>query len=34
MCYATKEGLKARQKQIQEAGKRDHKKIGKKWNST
>ena len=29
MCYATKEGLKARQKQIQEAGKRDHKKIGK-----
>jgi threonyl-tRNA synthetase len=29
MCYATKEGLKARQQQIQEAGKRDHKKIGK-----
>ena len=29
MCYATKEGLKARQQQIQEASKRDHKKIGK-----
>jgi threonyl-tRNA synthetase len=29
MCYATKEGLKVRQQQIQEAGKRDHKKIGK-----
>ena len=29
MCYATKEGLKERQKQIEEASKRDHKKIGK-----
>jgi len=29
MCYATKEGLKERQRQIEEAGKRDHKKIGK-----
>ena len=29
MCYATKEGLKGRQRQIEEAGKRDHKKIGK-----
>ncbi len=29
MCYATKEGLKERQKQIEEAEKRDHKKIGK-----
>ena len=29
MCYASKEGLKQRQRQIQEAEKRDHKKIGK-----
>ncbi len=29
MCYATKEGLKERQRQIEEAAKRDHKKIGK-----
>ncbi len=29
MCYSTKEELKERQKQIQEAVKRDHKKIGK-----
>jgi len=29
MCYATKEGLKERQQQIEEAAKRDHKKIGK-----
>ena len=29
MCYATKEGLKNREKQIQEAAKRDHKKIGR-----
>ena len=29
MCYANKEGLKERQRQIQEAEKRDHKKIGK-----
>ena len=29
MCYSSKEGLKERQKQIEEAGKRDHKKIGK-----
>lgn len=29
MCYASKDGLKARQRQIQEAAKRDHKKIGK-----
>jgi len=29
MCYATKEGLKERQRQIEEASKRDHKKIGK-----
>ena len=29
MCYATKEGLKERQQQIEEASKRDHKKIGK-----
>jgi threonyl-tRNA synthetase len=29
MCYATKAGLKERQRQIEEAGKRDHKKIGK-----
>ena len=29
MCYATKDGLKNREKQIQEAAKRDHKKIGK-----
>ena len=29
MCYATKDGLKERQRQIEEAGKRDHKKIGK-----
>ena len=29
MCYASKEGLKERQRQIEEAGKRDHKKIGK-----
>ena len=29
MCYASKDGLKARQRQIEEAAKRDHKKIGK-----
>jgi threonyl-tRNA synthetase len=29
MCYSSKEGLKERQRQIEEAGKRDHKKIGK-----
>ena len=29
MCYATKDGLKTRQRQIEEAAKRDHKKIGK-----
>jgi len=29
MCYSTKEELKQRQKQIQEAEKRDHKKIGR-----
>jgi len=29
MCYATKEGLKNREKQLVEAAKRDHKKIGK-----
>ena len=29
MCYSTKEELKERQKQIQEAVKRDHEKIGK-----
>ena len=29
MCYATKEGLKERKRQIEEAAKRDHKKIGK-----
>ena len=29
MCYATKEGLRNREKQIQEAAKRDHKKIGR-----
>ena len=29
MCYATKEGLKNREKQLQEAAKRDHKKIGR-----
>jgi|TARA_B110000902_G_C14251507_1_gene566270 threonyl-tRNA synthetase len=29
MCYATKEGLKNRERQLQEAAKRDHKKIGK-----
>lgn len=29
MCYATKDGLKNREKQIQEAAKRDHKKIGR-----
>ena len=29
MCYSTKEGLRDRERQIQEASKRDHKKIGK-----
>tara|TARA_B100001113_G_scaffold86943_1_gene69481 strand:- start:23723 stop:25705 length:1983 start_codon:yes stop_codon:yes gene_type:complete len=29
MCYASKEGLRNREKQIQEAAKRDHKKIGR-----
>ncbi len=29
MCYASKEGLRDRERQIQEASKRDHKKIGK-----
>tara|TARA_B100001769_G_scaffold275289_1_gene276856 strand:+ start:6977 stop:8935 length:1959 start_codon:yes stop_codon:yes gene_type:complete len=29
MCYSSKEGLKERQRQIEEASKRDHKKIGK-----
>ncbi len=29
MCFATKEGLKLRQRQIEEAARRDHKKIGK-----
>ena len=29
MLRATKEGLKERQQQIEEASKRDHKKIGK-----
>ena len=29
MCYATKEGLKNRERQLQEATKRDHKKIGR-----
>lgn len=29
MCYSSKEGLKERQRQIEEAAKRDHKKIGK-----
>jgi len=29
MCFATKEGLRNREKQIQEAAKRDHKKIGR-----
>ena len=29
MCYATKDGLKNREKQIQEAAKRDHNKIGR-----
>jgi threonyl-tRNA synthetase len=29
MCFATKEGLKNREKQLQDAAKRDHKKIGK-----
>jgi len=29
MCYATKEGLKDRERQLEEAAKRDHKKIGK-----
>ena len=29
MCYSTKEELKERQRQIEEASKRDHKKIGK-----
>ena len=29
MCYPSKEGLKERERQIQEAARRDHKKIGK-----
>ena len=29
MCYSSKEGLKERERQIEEATKRDHKKIGK-----
>ena len=32
MCYATKEGLKTRQRQLEEASKRDHKKIGKEMD--
>ena len=29
MCYASKEGLKERERQLEEAAKRDHKKIGR-----
>jgi threonyl-tRNA synthetase len=29
MCYSSKEGLKQRERQIEEASRRDHKKIGK-----
>ncbi len=32
MCYATKEALKERERQLTEAEKRDHKKIGKEMN--
>ncbi|MEE2624923.1 MAG: threonine--tRNA ligase, partial [Candidatus Thermoplasmatota archaeon] len=32
MCYATKEGLKKRQRQLEEAAKRDHKKIGREMD--
>ena len=32
LCYATKEDLKKREKQIEEAGLRDHKKIGKEMD--
>jgi len=32
MCYATKDALKERERQLAEAEKRDHKKIGKEMN--
>ena len=32
MCYSSKEGLKERERQIQEAAKRDHKKIGREMD--
>ncbi len=32
MCFASKEGLKNRQRQLEEASKRDHKKIGREMN--
>jgi len=32
MCYSTKEGLKQRERQIEEAARRDHKKIGKEMD--
>ena len=32
MCYASKDGLKERERQIQEASKRDHKKIGREMD--
>ena len=32
MCYASKDGLKEREPQIQEASKRDHKKIGREMD--
>ena len=32
MCYASKEGLKKRERQLEEASKRDHKKIGKEMD--
>tara|TARA_B100001123_G_C15341594_1_gene1035211 strand:+ start:5662 stop:7605 length:1944 start_codon:yes stop_codon:yes gene_type:complete len=32
MCYASKDGLRKRQKQLEEASKRDHKKIGREMS--
>ena len=32
MCYASKDGLRNREKQLQEASKRDHKKIGREMS--
>ena len=34
MCYPSKDGLKERERQIQEAARRDHKKIGKEMQIT